>query len=211
MIDEQETDLLVLHAIRVKGFVDEDGLIEVTGLPREVVDQALAAHARANLVTHREGRFPGWGLTTKGRDAHRAQLAEHLDSSGQRPLLLAAYEQFPPINSVFKQICTDWQLRPVPGSAHVPNDHSDEQYDKGVIGRLEDIHDQIGEPLAVLRPVRRFGRYRPRLDQALARVVSGDSSAFARPMSNSYHDVWMELHEDLLVSLDRARSEADGH
>jgi len=211
MIDEQENDLVVLHAIRVKGFVDEDGLSEVTGLSREAVDRALSGHALAGLVTHREGRFPGWGLTAKGRDAHRVELGAQLDSSGQRPLVQAAYEQFPPINSLFKQICTDWQLRPVPGGEPVLNDHADEAYDKGVIGRLEDIHDQIGQPLAVLTPIRRFGRYRPRLDQALARVVAGDASAFARPMSNSYHDVWMELLEDLLVSLDRARSEADGH
>ena len=39
---------------------------------------------------------------------------------------------------------------------------------------------------------------------------AGDPAGFARPLTNSYHDVWMELHEDLLVSLDLTRSGADG-
>ena len=30
------------------------------------------------------------------------------------------------------------------------------------------------------------------------------------PLSDSYHDVWMQLHEDLLLTLGRDRSTADG-
>jgi hypothetical protein len=30
-------------------------------------------------------------------------------------------------------------------------------------------------------------------------------------MSASYHDVWMELHEDFLLTLGRDREAADGH
>jgi hypothetical protein len=42
-------------------------------------------------------------------------------------------------------------------------------------------------------------------------LADGDTAAFARPMSHSYHDVWMELHEDLLLTLGRERDAADGH
>ncbi|WP_232681743.1 hypothetical protein [Nocardioides sp. R-C-SC26] len=41
------------------------------------------------------------------------------------------------------------------------------------------------------------------------RLRSGDNGAFARPMYNSYHDIWMELHEDLIVSLGRTRGSHD--
>jgi hypothetical protein len=211
MIDGQEIDLVVLHAIRIKGFVDESGLCEITEHSRAVIDAALARQAFESLVTYREGRIAGWGLTPKGRETHRALLSAEIDSSGCRPLLMAAYQRFTPINGAFKQVCTDWQLRRAPGGEPVANDHSDEAYDQSVIHRLKEVDAQIGETLAALAPIRRFGRYLPRLEQALARVEAGDASALTRPMSNSYHDVWMELHEDLLVSLDRSRSEADGH
>jgi len=30
-------------------------------------------------------------------------------------------------------------------------------------------------------------------------------------MSGSYHDLWMELHQDLMCTLGRERTAADGH
>ena len=156
MTEESTDSLIVLHVIRVKGFVEEDGICEVTGLERSVVDAALVTHARNGLVTHRDGRFAGWSLSPAGRETHRTLLATDLAASGQRTAILAAYDQFLPINGEFKQICTDWQLRPVAGADPVPNDHSDDTYDKGVIGQLEEIHAGSAQALDVLEEVRRF-------------------------------------------------------
>src|SRR3546814_1224843 len=47
-------------------------------------------------------------------------------------------------------------------------------------------------------------RYRPygaRFDHAIERVRAGDLDWFTKPMIASYHTVWFELHEDLLVTL----------
>jgi len=57
----------------------------------------------------------------------------------------------------------------------------------------------------------RFRDYQDRLDAALDRLAAGDAAAFATPMSASYHCVWMELHQDLLLTLGRERDDADGH
>jgi hypothetical protein len=57
----------------------------------------------------------------------------------------------------------------------------------------------------------RFGRYGNRFSAALRRVVAGNVDAFTKPRSGSYHDVWMELHQHLLFTLDRQRIDADGH
>jgi hypothetical protein len=57
----------------------------------------------------------------------------------------------------------------------------------------------------------RFRGYQERLPAALERLEKGDTAAFATPMSASYHCVWMELHQDLLLTLGRERDEADGH
>jgi hypothetical protein len=66
------------------------------------------------------------------------------------------------------------------------------------------ILDQLGN----VAP--RFGCYQARLAAALAAFGGGDNDALARPMTGSYHDVWMELHEDLLATLGRERTSDDG-
>ena len=73
---EVATDgLLVLHAIRVKGFVDEEGISSVTGLDRSDIDGSLRCHSDAGWVAHRDGRFAGWSLTPAGReDVYKRQV-----------------------------------------------------------------------------------------------------------------------------------------
>ena len=44
------------------------------------------------------------------------------------------------------------------------------------------------------------------LRSALERLVDGDTDWFTKPTIPSYHTVWFELHEDLLVTLGIERS-----
>jgi hypothetical protein len=46
----------------------------------------------------------------------------------------------------------------------------------------------------------RMSAYAPRLDAAVSRLQSGQSNMFTGVMCNSYHDIWMELHEDLILT-----------
>jgi hypothetical protein len=48
---------------------------------------------------------------------------------------------------------------------------------------------------------------RPRLTTALEKVKAGDQKQFTGVMCGSYHDVWMELHQDLLLTLGIDRAE----
>ena len=52
----------------------------------------------------------------------------------------------------------------------------------------------------------RLARYIERLDDAAAAVAKGEIKRFTGVMCESFHDVWMELHEDLIVlqGIDRA-------
>ena len=50
------------------------------------------------------------------------------------------------------------------------------------------------------------GWYEPALAAALARADAGDEAWVASPRCDSYHTVWMRLHEDLLLALGRERS-----
>ena len=45
----------------------------------------------------------------------------------------------------------------------------------------------------------RLARYVNRLDAAAECVAAGETKRFTGVMCESFHDVWMELHEDLIV------------
>lgn len=64
--------------------------------------------------------------------------------------------------------------------------------------------------LGTLAP--RLVRYTDRLDRAVERIAEGDHTYVARPIMDSYHTVWFELHEDLigLCGLTRAEEAAAG-
>jgi hypothetical protein len=52
-------------------------------------------------------------------------------------------------------------------------------------------------------------RYIDRLDRAVGEVVAGEQKKFTGVMCGSFHDIWMELHEDLIV-LQRIDRVAEG-
>jgi hypothetical protein len=47
----------------------------------------------------------------------------------------------------------------------------------------------------------RYTAYGPRLTAARQRVCTGEVEFFTKPIIESYHTVWFELHEDLLATL----------
>ncbi|MDT7726344.1 MAG: hypothetical protein QOI21_2920 [Actinomycetota bacterium] len=198
---------LVLHALRVKGLASDDIVGALSGLPADAVRPELESLVEDKLVLRREGRFAGSMLTPAGKQAHEPLLADDVSAPATRAALETAYDAFLPINGDFKRICGSWQTRDETGE---PNDHRDAAYDDSVITQLAVTH---GKAIDALRPLARtlvrFGQYAPRLTDALTRVQAGDVTAFARPMADSYHDIWMELHQDLLLSLRRERSVHD--
>jgi len=200
-------DLLVLHALRLKGFASADTVTAVSGLPPGVVDENLAALADDELVTHREGRVTGWALTAAGREHHRRLVQTEVDDTGMRAEVDAAYRRFLALNGELLALCTAWQVRERPGADPVPNDHHDRAHDGRVIARLDGVHDNVrpicGDLAAALA---RFGHYEPRLSGAHERVHRGELEWLTRPLIDSYHTVWFELHEDLLLTLGRQRS-----
>jgi hypothetical protein len=149
----------------------------------------------------REGRQL-WQLTPVGREEHRIALAEDIGSLHLAADLSEPYRAFLVINEDFKALCGDWQL-----CAGEPNDHANLEYDAEVVERLRKLSEQalpvverMGEVLARLAP------YGPRLARTCQRVVKGETNMFTGVMCGSYHDVWMELHEDLILTqgIDRA-------
>jgi hypothetical protein len=210
---KSEPTFFALHAIRLKGVADTEVVAEVTGVPVDWATETVEALAAEALVQRVEtNMLQGWQITGVGRERHTADLAFDVDYAGCRDQVGEAYKTFLGLNERFKVACTAWQLRPDSSGALQPNDHADDAYDDKVRDGLGDVHESVVPALERLSiSYERFGRYPIRFHRALTRLDDGHLEAFTRPMSDSYHDVWMELHQDLLLTLGRTRSEEDGH
>lgn len=144
-------------------------------------------------------------LTPDGREHADREFALTADA---RTVAEAAYEQFRPRNTEVIRICHDWQVR----AGGQTNDHRDAKYDWDVIDRLAAVDDRIGPVIRRLgRAQPYFAEYRPRLRDARTRIEAGEHDWFTSPRIDSYHTVWMELHEHFLVGLaiERASESAD--
>lgn len=175
----------MLHALRCLGFVDASRITAATGLDLSEVDDELIRLGTAGLVAHETGTFGGWGLTETGRAADAERTAEELTTSGARAAVSSAFDDFLVLNPELLEICTAWLLRP----------------DTTVLNLLTDFDrraDAVLEALSSALP--RFARYRVRLTDALTRALAGEH-AYVSENLDSYHVVWFQLHEDLLVTL----------
>ncbi|WP_280296128.1 pyruvate, phosphate dikinase [Nocardia abscessus] len=198
-------DLDLLRLIGIKGRAAHDALAAGVGAAaesvavrcEELVARGLCAATPIGVRLTPEGRQHLDGLlATERRAVDRAQIA-------------AIYAEFCAFNGDLKQIVTAWQMK----DPATVNDHADTDYDGAVLARLSELHGVV-QPL-----LRRIGDVAPRLDrysarfaQAIERIAAGDHAWVARPVLDSYHTVWFELHEDLigLCGLSRADEAAAG-
>jgi phosphoenolpyruvate-protein kinase (PTS system EI component) len=183
-------EALVLHTLRVRGFVTPSGFSESLG---DTPSEILAGLVDGGLVRHIEKRDM-YGLLPPGRERQEALLDEYAPEAVQKALH-EDYERFLQLNDSFKQLCTDWQMRE--GN---PNDHSDTAYDAVCTGKLATIADDARPVIASMSgAVPRMARYNERLAVAAECVANGETNKFTGVMCESFHDIWMELHEDLIV------------
>ena len=191
---------LTHHALRIKGFARVDTLCDMIELEGDVVESHLGAMAEAEWAMFREARSL-WQLTPKGREAHVDALASDMRGV-DLSALVPHYSEFLALNGAFKELCGEWQLR----DGEI-NDHSDSAYDAAVIERLSDL-DATARPVvaSMATVVGRLTTYVPRLESTFRAVRDGRHDLFTGVMCGSFHDVWMELHEDLILSqgIDRA-------
>jgi pyruvate,orthophosphate dikinase len=189
----------LLQVVAVKGRASHEALCAAV--------DADASAAIAALET--DGLVESTKLGYRVTDSGRARVDELYASEREQAGLVVhdVYEAFAPINDDVKQIVTDWQMRTIGGELTL-NDHSDQRHDDNVLSRLRRTDAKVAaalEPLTVA--VSRFEIYPRRLQRALALVGDGDHSMLAAPMKDSYHTVWFELHEELIILAGRNRAD----
>lgn len=183
------SELTVLQTVRLKGRVSPAELAATLGAD-------LAEIARTVRQLTESGLLVGDAVLQLSRDG-RARLDELLAterSDVDTSALLAAYERFRVVNADFKKAVTDWQLKD--GD---PNTHQDAEYDAGVLARIDAIHQRVVPIIAAAAAqLPRLSAYSAKLQRALDRVKAGDIAWLSRPLIDSYHTVWFELHEELI-------------
>ncbi|MET8209136.1 hypothetical protein ABZT51_24370 [Streptomyces sp. NPDC005373] len=193
-------DTTVLHALRVKGMATAGALSVVAALDDAAVEAALGRIAGRGHATFVDRRAV-WRITADGREHHRTVVVGLLDDPG-RSRLRSLYEDFLTVNGEAKQACSDWQIRD-----GEPNPHDDGDYDQAVLDRVASVYDRVDVLLGDMSMVcRRLDGYRSRLGAALEAVRHGDTRRLTGFGCASFHELWMELHEDLiqLLGIDRA-------
>jgi hypothetical protein len=172
----------------------------VRGMVRGTPDEATA-----NLVEQGLAMTKGpITMPTPDGTAAAGKLLRLAPDSAQEHELDTLFDGFLPINRRLRDVCSAWQSRP----DGTPNDHSDGTYDDTVRDRLDDVHSAIGPVLRRMAGVEpRLAGYRPRLQEALDKFDEGEWKWLASPLVDSYHTVWMHLHQELILMLGLTRAD----
>ncbi len=210
MPHDSEPGLLALHGLRLKGFAEASAVGELVGVDADTVTDCLRTAAEGQFAMFRDGRRTGWTLLPEGRTELERLLGDELDATGTRALVEESYKTFLGLNGTMLQTCTNWQVKDV--DAQQLNDHTDADYDAGVIADLEALDVAVQPVCAALSAeLSRFSIYSERFTSSLAKLKAGELDWFTSPIKESYHTVWFELHEDLLASLGIDRADEKAH
>jgi pyruvate,orthophosphate dikinase len=193
----------IVRVLIVKGSATLGAIAGAMTTGVETVRVPLDGLVAEGLVELEAGEFR---LSTKGESLGRSLIEEDRAGWGIEGAL-AALDAFHELDLRVKEVVTAWQLRGDSGSQNL-NDHTDAAYDAAVLGRLAGVHADALEWISSLREhPAALNRYRLRLERALESASAGDQRFVASPRVDSYHSVWFELHEELILLAGRNRAD----
>lgn len=198
----------VLHILNIKGFVVPNDLAPLLFTTPEKVASVLDAAVADGLAAVIGGSALAgmFQLTADGKAVGAERIAADRDNWGVENAT-KALDELVPYDQRMKQIVTGWQMREVDGQPAL-NDHSDEAHDDKVLSDFRALHEDTTVWLAGLAEgLPRLSLYRDRLERAAEGVAAGDTDYLASPRIDSFHNVWFELHEDLIRLAGRTREE----
>lgn len=187
---DASVELAVLMALRVRGRADAAHVARAAGRDVAVGRACLEAFAASGVAAPVATTPGSFALTDAGRAVlGNALAAEAVD----RGALASVYERFLAADRALKQAITAWQLAPDAGKPAARD------------AVLTVAATAGGVAADAARTAPRFAPYPRRVAEAAAAIATGDASFVASPRVDSLHQVWFELHEDLLVTLGRKR------
>lgn len=183
-------ELKVLQAVRLKGRITEADLVATIDAEPTQVAATTEQLTQSGLLE----RGKSLKLSPQGRERLGGLLANERAAVDQEAIA-TGYNEFRGVNADFKALVSDWQLK----NGEL-NTHDDPAYDAAVLGRLDEVHQRVMPIIATIgTEVLRLASYAAKLEVALGRVRAGDVVWLTRPIIDSYHTVWFELHEELIL------------
>jgi pyruvate,orthophosphate dikinase len=188
-----------LRMLVVRDYRDAAGMALALGCLAEESASVLDLLVAEGLAELSAGAFR---LTPDGRAVGAERLASDAAAWGAEAAT-AALDAFILLDRRVKEVATAWQLRD-----GKPNDHADAAYDASVLAGLAPLHADVEAWLAgAVAGLPRLAQYGVRLGVAADAVASGNGRYIASPRVDSYHGVWFELHEDLILLAGRNRKD----
>ena len=197
---EQMADVTLLELART---------VQLKGLctPERAAAALFTAKGRIEKLaegnTHLFKETPrGFVLTVEGRDWVTENIAVEAGAVNG-DAFNDCYLRFLPLNIRLKQIVSAWQ-------ATSGSDRRDEAWSEAVdsVEQLQaDLHSLVEETAG---HVERLQPYNRRFEAAIDAMRAGDESMLASPLKDSYHTVWFEYHEELIVLSGRDRATEEG-
>ncbi|HHV22890.1 MAG TPA: transcriptional regulator [Propionibacterium sp.] len=198
------TEGRLLHTLRCIGASSVDRIADRVGVGPDEAEATLIDLGARGWVAKDAGTFGGWRVTDAGKVADNEAVAAEVAETGCLAGIEAAYGRFEGLNAVALEACTAFQMRTVNGVRQV-NDHTDRAYDTRILRQLASVERRGQEVCNDLESVLdRFADYGPRLSEAMNRALAGYWE-YVSEHEDSFHTVWFQLHEDLLVTLGRPR------
>ncbi len=192
-----------IRALLIKGYATPEGMAEALLVSAEQTSGLLDRLVADGIAELTGGMVR---LTADGKALAGSKIEADREAWGADEAV-RALDAFLDLDHRMKETVTAWQMREVDGE-QLLNDHADAEYDAAVLAMLGGLHaDALGwlEPHATSLP--RLRAYGARLDRAARMVDEGDQRYVASPRVDSYHSIWFELHEDLILLAGRTRAE----
>ena len=187
----------LLRTLQLKGLCSVDIIANLLATTEERLLRFVADHPSLFRETPR-----GLALTADGRDWVTEQIRSERATLDTSEVDTMYTTHFLPLNTKFKQLVSDWQVRSATNAA---------ADDWEVVGEaLTSLHTAF-RPLVddIAAHLSRLSTYGPRFDTALTAIQDGDRSMLASPLKDSYHTVWFEFHEELIDLCGRNRAEEE--
>lgn len=200
-----EQQVSALRLLSARGMVEEETLLELLG-KRGMFRSCEVGSCLQSLraIGAAESAIPGfWAVAEAGKKL----LKDHLQSrcADIIPHLRGdAWAAFESLDKELKAVCSAWQVKP-DWSA---NNHDDPGYDFPVLEKLGGVDSKLRILVDRVNGLKNELRdLLLEMEGALGKVNEGDFEYFTGVNVNSYHNLWFELHEDLLCTLGLEREE----
>ena len=192
---------IVLNTIVLKKSSTVEALAAPTGLAPDAVSRIVGYLTEEGHVLEFDGLVMPDDSATEAVKKYNEE--RYGDIRGQSDVAYC-HQRFEELNELMLKAIDAWQQVKLGGSK-IPNDHLDVTYDDKVISRIDGIISKLDDVLGKFgqRAVR-FHRYPPRFEAAMNKVEA-DRRFISDPRVESVHNIWFELHEDILFLLGKER------